>query len=110
MMTTERKPVGALAGEAGARAAVYAFLAEVFSSHPSQHSVDALRALAAELGVACPSGLSVAELDQEFMELLVVPNPRYVAPYESVFRDQWLLPAVRKRGSDPSEGGPTIKG
>ncbi len=109
-MTIDQEPVSAATDEARARASTYAFLAEVFGSHPSRHTADALCALAAELNIACPSGLSVAELDQEFMELLVVPNPRYVAPYESVFRDQWLLPAVAKRGSDPSEGGPTIKG
>ena len=110
MRTTEQGPVNAAGNEARARASTYAFLADVFSSHPNRHTVDALYALAAELDVACPSGLSVAELDREFMELLVVPNPRYVAPYESVFRDQWLLPAVPKPGSDPSESGPTIKG
>ena len=26
------------------------------------------------------------------MDLFVVPNPRYVAPYESVYRDCWVLP------------------
>ena len=49
-------------------------------------------------------GLSLDELDREYMELFVIPGPRYVAPYESVFRDRWILPAVLKRGYHPGAG------
>ena len=31
-------------------------------------------------------------MEREFMDLFVVPNSRYVAPYESAYRDRWLLP------------------
>lgn len=92
-----------------ARARVYAFLAEVFDSHPDPQSASALRSLATELGLPFPDPLPADDLDREYMELFVVPNPRYVAPYESVFRDEWDLPAPR-RGSNPSESGQKIKG
>lgn len=96
--------------EARAQSETYGFLAEVFNSHPTERNVRALGAMAAELGIACPSDFSLSELDREYMDLFVIPGPRYVAPYESVFRDEWPLPAVLRRGSNPSESGSTIKG
>ena len=93
-----------------ARANVYNFLASVFSSHPTPDSVIGLRQMAETLGLPCPADGSLSELDREYMELFVVPNPRYVAPYESVFRDQWLLPTTLKRGMNPGEASKTIKG
>jgi len=98
------------ASDALAKAGIYGFLAAVFGSHPTPESVSALPAIAAELGIACPAGLSLQELDAEYMALFVVPGPRYTAPYESVFRDEFLLPAVLPRGSNPGETGCTIKG
>ncbi len=44
------------------------------------------------------------------MELFVIPGARYAAPYESVFRDHWLLPATLRPGSNPAETGLMIKG
>jgi len=96
--------------EARARAAIFGFLAEVLSSPPTQQALSALGALAQELGVTCDTGLSLGEVGQEYMELFVLPGPRYVAPYESVFRDEWPLPVVLQRGSNPSESGSKIKG
>lgn len=93
-----------------ARANIYHFLADVFGSHPTQNSIDSVRDMAGVLGIPCPGDLTLAELDQEYMELFVIPNPRYVAPYESVFRDCWLLPAALKRGSNPGETSLKIKG
>lgn len=93
-----------------ARANIYNFLAKVFSSNPTPDSVRGVRQMAEALEIACPDDLSLAELEQEYMELFIVPNPRYVAPYESVFRDRQPLPAVLKRGSDPSEATHTVKG
>lgn len=98
------------AQEAQARADIYSFLAAVFTSHPSEESVRGIHAMASTLGVPCSNGFSLDELDREYMELFVIPNPRYVAPYESVFRDRWLLPAALKPGSNPAETGLTIKG
>lgn len=98
------------ARELKAQAEIYRFLARVFGSHPDQESIRTLAGVAAELEIAFPPGLSLDELDREYMELFVIPGPRYVAPYESVFRDRWILPAVLKRGSNPGETGPTIKG
>lgn len=93
-----------------AQAEIYSFLAGAFCSHPTEESVRTVGALAAELGVPCPVDLSLSELDREYMELFVIPGARYVAPYESVFRDHWELPPVLKRGSNPKETGETIKG
>lgn len=96
--------------EAKATADVYRFLATVLTSHPTEESVRALRSIAAELGVPCNAGLDLARLDQEYMALFVVPNPRYVAPYESVFRDRWLLPVAPKAGMPDDATSVMIKG
>jgi len=73
------------------RVRIYGFLAGVFCSAPTAESVHAVSQMALALGISCPVGLSLSELEREFMDLFVVPNPRYVAPYESVYRDRWLL-------------------
>ena len=73
------------------RGSIYAFLAGVFCSAPTAESVHAVSQMARTLGISCPEGLSMSELEREFMDLFVVPNSRYVAPYESVYRDRWLL-------------------
>jgi TorA maturation chaperone TorD len=96
--------------EALARANICSFLAEVFRSRPTEGSIRTLSTMAAELGIDCPDGVPLSELDREYMDLFVIPNPRYVAPYESVFRDEWPLPEVLRRGSNPSETGQKIKG
>jgi TorA maturation chaperone TorD len=74
------------------RARLYGFLAGVFGSPPTEESQRALSDMATVLGIDCPRELAVSELEREFMDLFVVPNSRYVAPYESVYRDRWLLP------------------
>jgi TorA maturation chaperone TorD len=76
---------------AAERVRIYGFLAGVFCSAPTAESVHAVSQMALTLGISCPEGLSLGELEREFMDLFVVPNPRYVAPYESVYRDRWLL-------------------
>ena len=98
------------AGEARARASIYSFLAAVFTSHPTLDSARVVGELAATLGIPHSGAPSLRELDQEYMALFVVPSPRYVAPYESVFRDQWLLPSTLRPGSNPGEAGIAIKG
>lgn len=98
------------ARDARARADVYGFLAGVFSSHPTHESVQALRRMADSLGMGCPEPSSLGELDQEYMDLFIVQTPRYVAPYESVFRDELSLPPVLPRRSNPAETGTKIKG
>lgn len=99
-----------IARELNAEAAVFGFLAQVFSSHPTEGAMRSLSEMASEIGIACPRDLAAHEVDQEYMDLFVIPGPRYIAPYESVFRDKWILPAVLKRGSNPGETGETIKG
>ena len=75
-----------------ARACIYSFLAGVFCSAPTAESVHAVSQMALTLGIPCPEGLHLSELRREFMDLFVVPNPQYVAPYESAYRDRWALP------------------
>jgi TorA maturation chaperone TorD len=96
--------------ELKAQAELYRVLAGALRSHPTEESVRTLGAITSELGLPCPASLSLSELDREYMELFAIPGPRYVAPYESVFRDHWLLPPMLKRGSDPRETGQTVKG
>jgi TorA maturation chaperone TorD len=103
-------PGGAEGREVRAQSEIFGFLAEVLSSRPTDRALSALGAMAAELGIPCTSDLPLSEVDREYIELFVLPGPRYVAPYESVFRDEWPLPAVLQRGSNPSETGSTIKG
>ena len=89
------------AAEARARASVYVFLASLFHSLPTEDSVRAVREMAGGLQIEDPGPFVLKDLEREYMDLFVVPNPRYVAPYESVFRDSW---------SNPVEGGAPIKG
>lgn len=99
------------AREAYAGAATYGFLAGVLSLPPTRESVQALRQVAESLGIWCPETFSLSDLEREYMVLFVVPNSRYVAPYESVFRDEWSLPLILRPGSNPGEIGSTkIKG
>ncbi len=92
------------------QAELYRFLAAALCCHPTEESVRILGAITAELGIPCPADLPLSDLDREYMEMFAIPGPRYVAPYESVFRDHWLLPPMLKRGSDPRETGQTVKG
>ena len=80
------------ATDARARASVYAFLASVFRSLPTEDSVRAVREMARGLEIDAPGPFALEALEREYMDLFVVPNPRYVAPYESVFRDSWPSP------------------
>ena len=84
------------------RVRIYGFLAGVFCSAPTAESVHAVSQMALTLGISCPEALSLSELEREFMDLFVVPNPRYVAPYESVYRDRWPLEPAS--GTEPGEG------
>jgi TorA maturation chaperone TorD len=74
------------------RVRVYGLLAEAFCSAPTEESAREVAQVAEDLGIPCPHGLPLGEIQREFMDVFVVPNPRYVAPYESVYRDQWLIP------------------
>ncbi len=90
---------------AGERAGIYRFLASAFFSAPTRESMATVTEMSRMLEVSCPENLSPDELQREFMDLFVVPNPRYVAPYESVYRDRWQLPMVREAdGSRKSIG------
>ncbi|MBI2906346.1 MAG: hypothetical protein HYX92_01680 [Chloroflexi bacterium] len=66
--------------DAYARAYVYRFLASVFTAHPTAQMVTGLAEMAEFFGIPCPQDASLEELDQEYMDLFVVPNRRYVAP------------------------------
>lgn len=91
------------ASDARARANVYAFLASLFSTYPTEDTVRAVREMAADLALNGPEPSALEDLEREYMDLFVVPNPRYVAPYESVFCDQWM--PVARDGGASSDGG-----
>jgi TorA maturation chaperone TorD len=95
--------------EARASSEMYGFLAGVLSAHPTEGGAAALRRLAAGMGIACPGPLAIAELEREYTELFVVPNVRYVAPYESVYRDGRHPPGTPP-GSSPAEDDERIAG
>lgn len=113
-MTESSVPAGGLPrpdGEvADARACIYSFLAGVLCSHPTPGSLAAVRAMAEALGVDGGAVATIDDVRQDYVDLFVVPGPRYVAPYESVFRDRWLLPTLLKPGSNPGEASREIKG
>jgi TorA maturation chaperone TorD len=73
------------------QAHLYGLLAGLLSAPPNAELVDAVWQMAAALEIDCPVGLAPGELHREFMELFRVPNPRYVAPYESVYRDRHVV-------------------
>lgn len=85
------------------RARAYDLLAAVFGSAPTEESTGALASLAQAFGITCPDHLSLAEVRRDFMDLFVVPNPRYVAPYESVYRDDRQNPGAN--GNAPRSAG-----
>jgi len=74
------------------RERIYGFLAGVFGTAPTAESARAVSEMALALRIPCPDGQALDQLEREFMDLFVVPNPRYVSPYESAYRDRWLLP------------------
>ncbi len=72
--------------DAEERAGIYSFLARVLSTRPTLDSVWGLCQMAEAFGFGRLAHLPLEELDREYQELFVIPNPRYVAPYESVVR------------------------
>lgn len=74
------------------RARTYDLLATVLGSVPTEESTSALCTVARALGIPFPDGLALRDIRREYMDLLVVPNARYVAPYESAYRDSRLVP------------------
>ncbi len=81
------------AGEARRRAAGYACLARVFGALPTEETVQALREIATDLRIAGATEWPLPDLKREYVELFVIPNARYVAPYETAFRDEPQPPA-----------------
>lgn len=71
--------------EAQEKAGIYSFLARVLSCRPTTDTMWGLCQMASAFGFERTDELSLDELDQEYAALFVDPNPRYVAPYESVF-------------------------
>lgn len=89
---------------------IYAFLANVLTSRPTADTVGRVRQMAEVLGIPCPDAWPIGDLEQEYVDLFVVPNPRYVAPYESVYRDAWLLPVAPDPESPFAARSRMIKG
>lgn len=74
---------------AEARANIYQFLATVFTSRPTLEVVQTVREMARVLRLGCRDDWPLDDLALDYSALFVVPSPRYVAPYESVYRDAW---------------------
>lgn len=89
------------------RARAYDLLAVALASAPTEASMGALLDLAQALDVHCPHDLPLEKVRREFMDLLVVPSQRYVAPYESAFRDDRL---PRAHGTGPRSAGGLLMG
>jgi TorA maturation chaperone TorD len=92
------------------KASIYNFLSEVFSSHPTPEIVRGVCQMAQILKMPAPEVADLGALDHEYMAMFVVPNPRYVAPYESVFRERWLIPQEFLPGYSPQKTSVMIKG
>ncbi|MFN3481209.1 MAG: molecular chaperone, partial [Thermodesulfovibrionales bacterium] len=67
---------------------LYAFLSSLFIMEPSKGHVHDLRDIMNILGFPDLKLCRIGELTREYYDLFVVPNPRYVRPYESVYRDR----------------------
>ncbi len=89
------------ADEARTRAYFYACLARAFGSPPTEESVQAVREIAAELRIAGVADWSLLDLKHEYMDLFVIPNPRFVPPYEAAFSEAPEPPPCRRK---PLEG------
>jgi len=101
---------GRQTSEAEGKAALYGFLSRVLGGRPTEDGLARVAALAEALDMAPDVVPSIAELDAEYIDLFVVPGPRYVAPYESVYRDRLPLPERLRPGANPGEAGKVIKG
>lgn len=73
---------------------LYAFLSSLFITEPTKAHVHDLRDIMNILGFPDIKVCSTGELKREYYDLFVVPNPRYVRPYESVYRDRIPLDFV----------------
>lgn len=70
------------------RADIYAFLASLFLTVPTEEQVERLRGMLGIFQLPPLKSLALEEVKREFYDLFVVPNPKYVRPYESVYRDK----------------------
>lgn len=65
-----------------------AFLSSIFLTEPNKGHVQALTEILNILNFEGPKLRRFEGLRREYYDLFVVPNPRYVRPYESVYRDR----------------------
>lgn len=72
---------------AEAKGQLYGFLSSLFLLGPSDDQVRRLTEILQILQLPPLSTCSLDDLTREYYYLFVVPNPRYVRPYESVYRD-----------------------
>jgi len=85
------------------KAQVYSFLASLFSSKPTEDHILKLKIVSEILGLKVLRNYTAEELHSEYMELFGFPNPRYLAPFESVYRDKLRVafPADPEQGLPP---------
>jgi TorA maturation chaperone TorD len=77
-----------------AKGNLYAFLSSLFLLEPSEDRAARLREVLKILKLPLAGPWSVDELKREYYDLFSVPNPRYVRPYESVYRDRMPIDFV----------------
>lgn len=92
------------------RGRIYGFLAGVFGSVPTAERAHAVSQMALALGIPCPDGQPLDPLQREFMDLFVVPNPLYVTPYESAYRDRCLFPLGQGKDATEQVAGRLLMG
>ena len=74
------------------RAWIYSLVADAFSSVPTDSSTTVMTGVMQALDIAGARDVPLAEVERDYMDLFVVPKARYVAPYESAYRDRWEIP------------------
>lgn len=80
--------------KAKAKADIYAFLSSIFLTEPTEGQVSRFKEVSEILKTPFPDSFSIDELKREYFDLFMIPNPRYVKPYESVYRDRIAIEFV----------------
>lgn len=91
--------------DAQERAGIYCLLARILTTPPTDDTIWALYQMAAAFGVPHSDGLSLNDLSEEFTELFAAASPRYVAPYESLYRNRATPAGFHSRGTPESGTG-----
>jgi len=89
---------------------IYAFLASLFLTAPTEEQFERLRGILEIFKLPPLKSLALEEVKREFYDLFVVPNPKYVRPYESVYRDKILMESAGDTESGKPLKNKSIRG